>query len=161
MRSAIRTATSPLGLPCTVRSRCCCVRISTSMASPAMPRISPDWWRHSGALWEWREHTPAGLIKVASVAIMRAPESRRRPMNSSTLTGLAAVLFGAGIIALFAALYRDAAHGGPLLWIGLALLAAAILCWFLAARGERASGLAYSNFLGFFGRMRPKGFKRI
>jgi hypothetical protein len=61
-------------------------------------------------------------------------------MNSSTLTGLAAVLFGAGIIALFAALYRDAAHGGPLLWIGLALLAATIVCWFLAARGERASG---------------------
>ena len=61
-------------------------------------------------------------------------------MNSSTLTGLAAVLFGCGIVALFAALYRDAAHGGPLLWIGLALLAAAFVCWFMAARGERASG---------------------
>lgn len=60
-------------------------------------------------------------------------------MNSSTLTGLAAVLFGAGIIALFAALYRDAAHGGPLMWIGLALLAATIVCWFMAARGQRAS----------------------
>ncbi len=61
-------------------------------------------------------------------------------MNSSTLTGLAAVLFGCGIVALFAALYRDAAHGGPLLWIGLALLAATVVCWFMAARGEKASG---------------------
>jgi hypothetical protein len=60
-------------------------------------------------------------------------------MNSSTLTGLAAVLFGAGIIALIAALYRDAAHGGPLLWIGLALLAATIVCWFMAARGQTSS----------------------
>ena len=61
-------------------------------------------------------------------------------MNSSTLTGLAAVLFGCGIIALFAALYRDAAHGGPLMWIGLALLVATIVCWFMAARAEKASG---------------------
>ena len=53
-------------------------------------------------------------------------------MNSSTLTGLAAVLFGCGLVALFAALFRDAAHGGPLLWIGLALL------WLMAARGQRA-----------------------
>jgi hypothetical protein len=59
-------------------------------------------------------------------------------MKSSTLTGIAAVLFGCGLIALFAALYRDAAHGGPLLWIGLALLAATIACWFMASRGQRA-----------------------
>ena len=61
-------------------------------------------------------------------------------MNSSTLTGLAAVLFGCGIVALFAALYRDAAHGGPLLWIGLGLLVATVVCWFAAARGEDARG---------------------
>ena len=61
-------------------------------------------------------------------------------MNSSTLTGLAAVLFACGVVALFAALYRDAAHGGPLLWVGLALLVATIVCWFMAARGQRASG---------------------
>jgi len=61
-------------------------------------------------------------------------------MNSSTLTGLAAVLFCCGLVALFAALYRDAAHGGPLLWAGLALLVATIVCWFMAARGQRASG---------------------
>jgi hypothetical protein len=61
-------------------------------------------------------------------------------MNSSTLTGLAAVLFGCGLVALLAALYRDSAHGGPLLWIGLALLAATVVCWFAAARAEKASG---------------------
>ena len=61
-------------------------------------------------------------------------------MNSSTLTGLAAVLFCCGLVALFAALYRDAAHGGPLLWLGLALLVATVVCWFMAARGQRASG---------------------
>ena len=60
-------------------------------------------------------------------------------MNSSTLTGLAAVLFGCGIVALFVALYRAAAHGGPLMWIGLALLIATVVCWFAAARGARAS----------------------
>ena len=59
-------------------------------------------------------------------------------MNSSTLTGIAAVLFGCGLVALFAALYRDAAHGGPLLWIGLALLAATIVCWFMASRAQGA-----------------------
>ena len=59
-------------------------------------------------------------------------------MNSSTLTGLAAVLFGCGLVALFAALYRDAARGGPLLWIGLALLAATVVCWFMASRSQRA-----------------------
>lgn len=60
-------------------------------------------------------------------------------MNSSTLTGLAAVLFAAGLVALFAGLYRDAAHASPLMWIGLALLAATIVCWFMAARGVKAS----------------------
>ena len=62
-------------------------------------------------------------------------------MNSSTLTGLAAVLFGCGLVALFAALYRDAAHGGPLLWLGLALLAATVVCWFMApeASAQRTS----------------------
>lgn len=57
-------------------------------------------------------------------------------MKSSTLTGIAAVLFCCGTVALFAALYRDADHGGPLLWIGLALLAATIVCWFAAARAQ-------------------------
>lgn len=58
-----------------------------------------------------------------------------RMLNSSTLTGIAAVLFGAGVIALFAAIFRASdAHGGALVWIALALLAATIVCWFAAAR---------------------------
>jgi len=61
-------------------------------------------------------------------------------MNSSTLTGIAAVLFGCGIVALLAALFRDAEHGGPLLWTGLCLLAATVACWFAAARAESARG---------------------
>jgi len=59
-------------------------------------------------------------------------------MKASTLTGLAAVLFGCGLVALLAALYRNAAHGGPLLWIGLALLVATVICWFVAARANSA-----------------------
>ena len=58
-------------------------------------------------------------------------------MNSSTLTGLAAVLFGCGLVALFAAIFRGAdAHGGVLVWIGLGLLAATVICWFAAARAH-------------------------
>ena len=58
--------------------------------------------------------------------------------KQSTLTGIAALLFAGGLILLFAALYRDAAHGGPLLWVGLALLVATIGCWFAAARADTA-----------------------
>lgn len=58
--------------------------------------------------------------------------------KQSTLTGVAALLFAGGLILLFAALYRDAAHGGPLLWVGLALLVATIGCWFAAARADTA-----------------------
>ncbi len=61
-------------------------------------------------------------------------------MNSSTLTGIAAVLFGCGLVVMFAQLFRDSAHGGPLLWIGLGLLAATIACWFAAAEAEGAHG---------------------
>jgi drug/metabolite transporter (DMT)-like permease len=60
-------------------------------------------------------------------------------MKSSTLTGIAAVLFCCGLVALFAALFRDAAHLSALLWIGLALLAATIVCWFAAARMQGAN----------------------
>ena len=55
--------------------------------------------------------------------------------KQSTLTGIAALLFAGGLI-----LYRDAAHGGPLLWVGLALLVATIGCWFAAARADTAQG---------------------
>ena len=58
-------------------------------------------------------------------------------MKSSTLTGIAAVLFAAGLIALIAAIFRSAdAHGGLLLWIALALLVATGACWFAAARAQ-------------------------
>ena len=58
-------------------------------------------------------------------------------MKSSTMTGLAAVLFGAGLIALIVAIFRNSdAHGGVLVWIGLALLAATVVCWFAAARSQ-------------------------
>ena len=58
--------------------------------------------------------------------------------NQPTLTGVAALLFAGGLILLFAALYRNAAHGGPLLWVGLTLLIATICCWFAAARADAA-----------------------
>jgi len=55
--------------------------------------------------------------------------------KQSTLTGLAAVLFVVGIGLLLTAIFRSADHGGgPLIWIGLALLAGTIGCWFAAAR---------------------------
>lgn len=55
--------------------------------------------------------------------------------KQSTLTGLAAVLFVAGIGLVLTAIFRNADHGGgPLVWAGLALLAATIGCWFAAAR---------------------------
>jgi len=59
-------------------------------------------------------------------------------MKSSTLTGLAAVLFVCGLVALTAALYRGGTSFGPLLWIGLALLVATVICWFAAARANSA-----------------------
>ncbi|MEA2875208.1 MAG: hypothetical protein QOF14_404 [Hyphomicrobiales bacterium] len=61
-------------------------------------------------------------------------------MKSSTLTGLAALLFGCGLVALFAALYRGGMSFGPLMWIGLALLVATAVCWFLAARADSTRG---------------------
>jgi hypothetical protein len=69
------------------------------------------------------------------------PNRRAHSMNSSNLTGIAAVLFCAGIVVLLAALFRDADHhGGALLWVGLGLLAATIACWFAAAQAEGARG---------------------
>ena len=55
--------------------------------------------------------------------------------KQSTFTGLAAVLFAVGIALLLTGIFRNADHGGgPLLWVGLALLVATIGCWFAAAR---------------------------
>lgn len=66
-------------------------------------------------------------------------ESGSELMNASTLTGLAAVLFGCGLVTLFAALYRGGTSSGPLLWVGLGLLIATILCWLAAARAQRTA----------------------
>jgi len=61
-------------------------------------------------------------------------------MKSSTLTGIAAVLFCAGLVTLIAAIFRNAdAHGGLLVWLGLGLLVATVACWFAAARVQGAS----------------------
>lgn len=62
-------------------------------------------------------------------------------INSSTLTGTAAVLFVAGIVALLAALFRAADTGGGwLLWVAVVLLAATIVCWFAATRMQGQRG---------------------
>jgi hypothetical protein len=62
-------------------------------------------------------------------------------MKSSTLTGVAAVLFCCGLVALIAAIFRNSdAHGGVLVWIGLGLLVATIVCWFAAARAQGQRG---------------------
>ena len=58
-------------------------------------------------------------------------------MKSSTLTGIAAVLFCCGLVALIAAMFGSAdAHGGLLVWIGLGLLVATVVCWVAAARAQ-------------------------
>jgi len=73
--------------------------------------------------------------------MMRSAESGFELMNSSTLTGLAAVLFGCGLVALLTAIFRNSdAHGGPLVWIGLGLLVATVVCWFAAARASSQRG---------------------
>jgi hypothetical protein len=58
--------------------------------------------------------------------------------QQSTLTGLSAVLFGAGVVLLFLALFHDADRNGPLLWSALLLLIATVVSWLIAASaGER------------------------
>jgi len=64
-------------------------------------------------------------------------QAKGKPMaKQSTLTGAGAVLFAAGIVLLFTALFRDAAHGGLLLWAALIVLAGTFGCWFAAAHAE-------------------------
>lgn len=60
--------------------------------------------------------------------------------KQSTLTGLSACLFVAGVVVFFISLYHDATRGGPLLWIAALLLIGTIACWIASARaGERES----------------------
>jgi hypothetical protein len=61
-----------------------------------------------------------------------------RVRQGSTLSGLAAILFGSGVVLLFVALYKDASHAGwsPLWIVALCVLAAAVVCWIAAARSD-------------------------
>ena len=71
--------------------------------------------------------------------MMSALGNHTMVLKSSTLTGIAAVLFGAGIVALVAAIFRSAdSHGGALVWVALGLLVATVVCWFAAARLQGA-----------------------
>lgn len=68
---------------------------------------------------------------------MSGPMTQARFAGSSFLTGAAACLFIAGIVALLAALFRNADRGGgPLLWVAAVLLLATVVCWFAAARAQ-------------------------
>jgi hypothetical protein len=63
--------------------------------------------------------------------------SHRLPKQSS-LTGLAACLFTAGVGLLFLVLYHDATRSGPLMWLAVLLLIGTVACWIASARaGER------------------------
>ena len=56
--------------------------------------------------------------------------------KQSTMTGLGACLFVAGVVLLFIVLYHEAARTGPLLWIAGALLIGTVLCWVASAEAE-------------------------
>jgi len=56
--------------------------------------------------------------------------------KQSTMTGLGACLFLAGVLLLFFVLYHEAARAGPLPWITGALLIGTVLCWVASAEAE-------------------------
>ena len=60
----------------------------------------------------------------------------QRLKRRSTLTGIAAVLFATGLVLLFVALFRNAAHPGALLWAALTLLALTEALWQVAAEAS-------------------------
>ena len=61
-------------------------------------------------------------------------------VKQSTLTALAACLFSAGVVLLFVVLYHDAMRAGALMWITVALLVAAVVCWVASARAGTRAG---------------------
>ena len=63
-----------------------------------------------------------------------------RLKQQSTLTGLGACLFIAGVVLLFVALFHDASRGGSLLSIAGVLLIAAVVCWIGSARAGSVEG---------------------
>lgn len=62
-------------------------------------------------------------------------------VKSSTLTGLAACLFGTGVFLLFLVLYQGTSRTGLIFGLALVLLAATLGCWAAAARKADASGI--------------------
>jgi len=61
-------------------------------------------------------------------------------MKQSTLTGLAACLFTAGVVLLFVVLYHDATRSGPLMWLTVLLLIGTVVCWIASARAGQRDG---------------------
>jgi hypothetical protein len=82
---------------------------------------------------------PRSRGKRGRCAMMGQSSGGSDMAKQSTLTGAAAVCFALGLIALFMALYRDASHGGALLWVGLTLLVATGALWFASAKAGAAS----------------------
>lgn len=52
--------------------------------------------------------------------------------KSAILTGVAAVLFAAGVALLFVALYREGS--ATIVWVAAVLFFGTVACWFAAAR---------------------------
>jgi hypothetical protein len=61
-------------------------------------------------------------------------------VKQSTFTALAACLFTAGVVLLFVVLYHETVRAGALMWLAVALLAAAVVCWVASARAGSRGG---------------------
>jgi hypothetical protein len=59
-----------------------------------------------------------------------------RLKRQSTMTGLGACLFLAGVVLLFIVLYHETARTGPLPWIVGALFVGSVTCWAASAEAE-------------------------
>jgi hypothetical protein len=62
-----------------------------------------------------------------------------RLKQQSTMTGLGACLFLAGVVLLFIVLYHETARTGPLPWITGALFVGTVACWAASAWAEKAT----------------------
>ena len=59
-----------------------------------------------------------------------------RLKRQSTMTGLGACLFLAGVVLVFIVLYHETARTGALPWIAGALLIGTVVCWAASAWSE-------------------------